>query len=853
MMRFYRLLLRLYPASFRAEYEAEMCAIFATRRRDENALMAGIRAVFDVLTTAPRVHADVCWQDLAWTLRTLRQSPGFTLTALTITALGLGATTAAFTLLDHVLLRPLPFPRPEQLMVLAQTAPRGNGRAAVTPPNYEDWRSMNKSFSSLGAYIGVPLPVNLSGQGEPARLDAWTVNAYVFPTLGVRPAVGRSLTAEDDRPGAPSVVMFSDELAGALFGGASNAVGRTIRLDNRPYTIVGVMPPGFAFPTREARLWTPLAGLPPTSWESRTNHMLGVIGRLRPDVSLEQARADLRVIAGQLERAYPKENDDVGADVRGMRDIIAPNSRLLVLAVFGGAFCVLLIACSNLANLLFARAMVRRQELAVRVAIGAGRERLVRQLLTESLALALAGGAIGLGLAALATPALAVLVPLGLPIRATPEMDWRVFGFAAALAVATSVVFGVGPAVRSLREADLNALRARAAIGGHMSRLRSALVIGEIVATVVLLIGAGLLIKAIWRVQQVDPGFKPEGVLTLRTAVPFRSTPDERRAFYSRVLSEARTLPGVKSAAYVSFVPLTFSGGNFPVTVPGVTAPSEEIQAHVRFVTPDFFAALGIPLLRGRDISERDNSTSPRVVVISQSLARRLWPGQDPIGREINHGTVVGAVGDVAVNGLEADSMPQVYLSAEQLPPDLVFYAPKDLVVRASGNPAALTPALRRIIREVKPEQAISDVRLLEEIVWSQTAPRRAQLRVLGAFAAIALLLAAVGIHGVLSYAVSTRTQEVGVRMALGAGRGNILLMFLRQGLKLGVGGIVIAMPLAYGVARGMTSLLFGVNPADPSIYGAAALLALIMTMTGSLRPTLRAARVDPAITIRTE
>jgi hypothetical protein len=270
-------------------------------------------------------------------------------------------------------------------------------------------------------------------------------------------------------------------------------------------------------------------------------------------------------------------------------------------------------------------------------------------------------------------------------------------------------------------------------------------------------------------------------------------------------------------------------------------------------VTPDSFAALGIPLLSGRDISDRDNSTAPKVVVISQSLARRLWPGQDPIGRQINHGMVVGVVGDVAVNGLEAGNLPQLYLSAEQMPPDMAFYAPKDLIVRGSGNPAALTPVLRWIIRELNPEQAISDVRSLEEIVWSQTAPRRAQLRVLGAFAAIALLLAAVGIHGVLSFAVSTRTQEVGVRMALGAGRGNILLMFLQQGLVLGVGGIVIAMPLAYGVARGMTSLLFGVSPADPSIYGAAALLALIMTVTGSLRPTLRAARVDPAITIRSE
>jgi len=847
-MRLYRLLLRLYPAWFRVEYEEEMCAVFAARRAQENPITLWCGSIVEILSNALGVHADVLRQDLRWTVRTMRESPGFALTAVSVIALGLGATTAAFTLLDHVLLRPLPFSHPEQLVTLYQTDfSNRNPRTGATPPNFLDWRTMNQSFSSLGAYVGILTPMNLSGQGDPVRLDAATLSFDVFRTLDVRPALGRSFTAEDDRPGAANVVILGNNVATSLFDRAGNAVGRTVRLDTRPYTIIGVMPPGFAFPWRDTALWIPLK-----TWDNRSNRMLVVLGRLRPDVPLPQARADLNRIAKQLERAYPRENAGVGIGAVEMQGDMSPQSRMLVVAVFGAAFCLLLIACTNLANLLFARAMVRKQEIAVRIAIGAARERLLRQLFTESLVLAIAGGALGLLLAVVATPSLGILVPGALPIGATPEVDWRVFAFVAVLTLGTSIAFGVGPAFRSSSVADLNALRTRFASGGRTDRLRAALVLAEVAGTVTLLVGAGPLMKEMWRVEDVDPGFRAGGVLTLRTALPIAMPADQRHEFYSRVLTGVQALPGVISTAYISFLPMTATFGNFVVTVPGMTM-AEETRAHTRFVTPGYFTALGIPLLRGRDVSGLDNTKTPPVAIISQSLAQRFWPGQDPIGRQINHGTVVGVVGDVSVRGLETASLPQVYLSWDQVPPGMAFYAPKDLVIRVSGDPMALAPAVRQIIHAANPEQAVSDVQLLEEIVSSQTASRRAQLNVLSAFATVAFLLAVVGIHGLLSFAVSSRTPEIGVRIALGARRGEILGMFLRQGLALGVAGVAIAVPLAYLAAQALTSLLFGVQPGDPLVYAAAALLALAMTAASSLRPAFRAASIDPAITIRIE
>jgi putative ABC transport system permease protein len=858
-MKAYRLLLLLFPASFRAEYGEEMCAVFAARRARENAFAVWIGAILDVLTNAFCLHADILWQDLRWTARVLAQSPGFTFTAVAVAALGMGANTAAFTLLDHVLLRPLPFAHPEQLVSVYQTEPaNGYGKLELSPPNYLDLRAMNKSFESFAAYS--TLAINLSGEGDPQRLNGANLGADVLRILGVQPALGRAFTAEDERNGTPDSVLLSDHLWRTVFSADPSVLGRTIRLDNDPYTIVGVMPATFAFPSPEAQLWLPLR-LSPFLPGERTNYYLHSIARLRKDVSLEQARADVTIAAAQLQRAYPKDNAGIGATAFAMRDVVSPQSRMLIVAVFGAAFCVLLIACSNLANLLLARAMTRRREIAVRIAIGAGRERLLRQLLTENLVLAATGGALGLLLAMFGTPWLARLVPDSLPVSGSPQVDLRVFAFAAAVTLPGSIAFGVGPALRACGRADMNALRGRSANGGRSDSLRSALVLAEVTGSVVLLICAGLLVKALWRVQGVNPGFRAEGVLTLETVLPMPkyNATAARERFYASVLSSARSLPGVSSAAYISFLPIAMGGGIWPVKLPGMSAEeASRARVSLRFVTPDFFKTLSIPLREGRDVSDSDTRTSPLIALVSESFAKRYWPDQDPIGRHLeivsSDRVVAGVVGDIAVRGLERSSEPQLYLPAQQVPDGaLPWYAPKDLVVRAAGNPLALAPALRRIIREADPEQAITDIRPLEEIVLGETATRQAQVRMLGAFAIIAFLLAAVGIHGLLSFSVSTRTQEVGVRIALGATRSDILGMFLRQGFVMGAAGVMLAAPGAYLAARAMTALLFGVEPGDSAIYAAAALLALGMTLAGSLRPALRAAGVDPAITIRAE
>jgi predicted permease len=820
-----------------------------------------VNGLFHRLADAIRANTRMLRQDLDWTLRSLRRSPGFTITAIFVAAMGIGANTAAFTLLDYVLLRPLPFTHPEQLVMLYQTQlANGYPRMVTSPANFEDWRTMSKGFDSVGSYTEVS--VNLSDQNNPQRLKGVSLTSDVLRVLDVKPAIGRAFNADDDRYGAAGVVLLSHALANSMFGGGPNALGRTIRLDDRPFNIVGVMPAEFAFPSREAQLWTPLQFEPAAFKDpaERGSLFVNVVARLRQGVSVEQAQAEMGLIGEQLARTYPKENEGAGATAVAMQDVISPQSRLLIIGVFGAAFCLILIACANLANLLFARFTSRKREIAIRIAMGAGRERILRQLLTENLVLGIAGGVVGLVLGAFATPLLAPLVPNALPINGVPEMNMRVFAFIAGLTLLTCVTFGVVPSLRAARQVDLNELRARSAVAGRSGRLRRALVLAEVVCTVVLLIGAGLLVRALWRVQSVDPGFRADNVLTLRTELPLPKYADvaTRAQFYSRVLTQARALPGVTSAAYISFLPMVFGGGIFPVGVPGAAAEGAPARATLRFVTPDFFTTLRIPLRRGRDVSDQDTLTAPPVVVISEGLAQRLWPGQDPIGQQLNvaflNRTGVGVMGDISTRGLERTGEPQVYLPAQQLPPDtLTFFAPKDLVVHTTGNAGALTPALRHIIHEADPEQSVSDVRLLEDVVLSQTESRRTQLHIVGAFTFIAFLLSAVGIYGMLSFAVLTRTQEVGVRLALGAKPGNILSMFLREGLVLGVLGLAVGVPLAYLAARGMGSLLFSVEPGDLPTYASASLLVLAMALIGSFGPAIRAARVDPAISLRGE
>jgi predicted permease len=863
-MLLYRLLLYLYPASWRAEYGAEMRSVFARRRREADGAFARIalwlEAVPDLLTNAVAVQSDVLRQDVRYAARALRRSPGFAVTAVAISAIGIGATTAAFTLVDHVLIRPLPFPHPDRLVKLREVDALTNRCCnEASPGNYRDWKRLSASYEAMGAYRG--LAVNLSGgHGEPQHIEGASLTAEVLPALGVQPALGRVFTEQDDRDSAPGTVILSYGLWREQFGGDPAAVGRAIELDNLPYTIVGVMPKDFYFPSREARLWTPMRW-PPDVFEDRRNTYIFPVGRLKDGVRIEQAQAEMRTIAAQLARAYPKELARVGIGVIRLRDDISDRSTLMLKVLLGAALCVLLIACTNLANLLLARAMVRNRELAVRTALGAGRERLVRQMLTESLLLSMTGGALGLLLAQNALPLLVRLTPVSLPIAEVPALDGRVLLFAALVTFATGIGFGILPALRTGTDAAAAMHEGgRSGMGGRRERLRSALVVAQVACSIVLLVGFGLLTRALRRIEGVDPGFRAEHILTLRTSLPMPQygTPEAREPFYRSVLDETRRIPGVSAAAYTSFLPVVMGGGIWPVEIAGHPEDlANRRTASLRFVTPGFFAAMGIPLLDGRDVSPADVHAARFIAVVSRSFVQRYWPNENPLGRHIDIGnrdrTIVGVVGDIRVRGKERPSEPQVYVSWQQSDAVSSWYAPKDLVVRAAGDPTALVASLRRIIREADPHQPISAVRPLAEIVETETAARRAQLAVLGAFGAIAFLLAAVGIHGLLAFAVSSRTQEIGVRVALGAQRRDIVNMTVRDGFRLAAMGIVTGLAFAYVAGRLLQSLLAGVTPGDPATFAAAAALSVAMAVAGSVLPALRALRVDPTTAMRAE
>ncbi len=859
-MNLYRWLLHVYPASFRTEYGEELCAVFATERREASGFgipVFWIGAILDVLFNALRVHLDIFLQDFRYTLRTLGRSPGFAVTAVVVAALGIGATTAAFTMVDHVLIRPLPFPDQDRLVNLYEDkGALGQHDWDIAPANFRDWKQGSSSFENLAAYFNGRS--NLVGEGEPQTVAAPELTVDMFATLGVQPLLGRFFTAADNRDSAPGAVVLSYGLWQTVFGGNADVLGRKVILDDGAYTVIGVMPRTFAFPTREAQLWKLLRFSPDAFADRNDNYLYGV-GRLKRGVSIQQARADLGAIAGRLAQAYPKELAQTGATVRLMHDDVSGQSLMMLKVLLGAALCVLLIACTNLANLLLARAMVRRKELAIRAAMGAGRERLVRQMLTESLFLALMGGAVGVMIAKLSLPLLAQLAPVYLPIVATPSMDLRVLLFAGLITCATGIVFGVIPAMRVFRS-DAMREGSRSGVGGRKERIRSILVVAEVTGSLVLLVCCGLLIRALWKIQAVDPGFRSEHVLTLRTVLPMpkyekRAT---REAFYRRVLTETLQLPGVTGAAYTSFLPMVMGGGIWPVEVQGHPEDiAKRRTASLRFITPGYFSVMSIPLVAGRDVSDSDTFEAPFVAVVSQSFVKRYWPDENSLGRHFNFGNydrvVVGVVRDVKVRGLERTNEPQVYLSYKQHEQVGLFYAPKDLAVRSSGDPLALAPAIRRIIHQTDPTQPVANVRTLDDIVELQTASRVVQVRVLGAFALIAFLLAATGIHGLLAFAVSSRTQEIGVRMALGARSGGILAMILRDGMVLAGAGIVLGVGLAYVAGRLLQSLLAGVKPDDLETFSAAILLSALMTLAGSLLPALRAMRVDPVTAIRME
>ena len=861
-MNFYRLLLHLYPSSFRAEYGEEMSAIFSLQLGQSSGVAAKcglcVSAFAEILLNAAMVHWEIARRDLFHSTRSLLRSPGFTITAILLVTIGIGANVAVFTLANFVLVRPLPFPQPERLMRVSEKHP-GYPRMELSPANYRDLIASSRSFTALAAYTSDSM--SLVGQGEPQRIDGAQVTPNLFAALEKPVLIGRYFNQEDGQAGAPGTVVLSYSLWQTAFGGDRDILGKAVSLDNERYTVIGVMPGDFRFPTRESLFWTAFR-FKEEDYQDRDDNMLLGIGRLKPGVSLSQARAELSLIAARLRQQYPKENEAVDLSVFALRDELSSEARLLLAGLCGAALCVLVIACANLANLLLARSLARQRDLSIRLSLGANRRNLLRHLLSESLLLGLAGGACATGVAIAALPLLSRLVPNALPVQQVPPVDLQTLSFALGLTLITIVAFGVAPALQASRGAGLSGLRAGVRTGGPGRHgARSALVVAEVIASVVLLVSSGLLIRALWRVQSVDPGFKTRGILSLRTALPFPKydNTSTRGQFYDKVLTDVRRLPGVTDAAYITALPMTWGGGIWPVEVNGSSQiRTAGTSASLRFVTPGLFSTLGIPIKLGRGVSESDTADRPYVAVVSESFVRRYWPKEQPIGRHFTFGfhdrEVIGVVGDIRARGLERTSEPQVYLSSQQVPEGQVtFYAPKDLVIHSSQPPEHLLPAIRQIIHAVDPEQPISNVRTMEEVMAGETESRTIQMRVLVVFTGVAIVLAGLGIYGLLAFTVSMRQQEFGIRLALGAGQGDIFKMVLVQGASLAVAGLLPGLALAYIAARLMESLLAGVRPADALTFSIAAALCLVTTLLGTLFPALRAVRADPTAIMRAE
>ena len=817
-------------------------------------------------------------QDVRFALRTLLKRPGFTLVAVLTLALGIGANSAIFSVVNAVVLRPLPYAAPERLVALwGDLNQSGFEELELSAPEYADFRARGAHvFEDVAAFnVG---GFNLTGAGEPERIQGVYATASLFPTLGVAPLRGRAYTAEEDRPGSDDVAVISHSLWRRRFGSDPAAVGKTVTLDGRPTTIVGVMPPDFRFPGHDTDVWKPAAfDADLLSPNNRGSHFLSAVARLRPGFTLGRAREEVAALA----RAQGEENRNTyprgfGASLRPLdEEVVGPSVRTSLFLMLFAVGALLLIACANVANLLLARAASRRKEVAVRTALGAGRARIMRQLLTESVLLSLAGGAAGLVLALWGVDLLVTLAPEGTPRVAEVGLDARVVAFTFGVSLLTGVVFGLAPALYASK-VDLNESLKEGGRGGtegaSRGRLRGLLVVGEFALALVVLACAGLLVRSFARVLEERPGFDARGVLTMRLVLPeskYKSY-DAHRAFYENLFARLRGLPGVEAVGANNLLPFNGSGGSRGFLIEGRPVPPGQPhpEEQLRFVTPGYFEALRVPLLRGRDLTERDVAGGTRVALVSRSMAERHWPGEEAIGKRFAYANIrrgsehapewieiVGVVGDVKHRGLDIDPRPEIYVPVYQplftnrpTPPLSLYVA-----VRTKGDPAALAPSVRREVAAVDPEQPLANVRTMEERVAGSVAERRFNMTLLGVFACVALALAAVGVYGVMAYAVARRTHEIGVRVALGAQRGDVVRLVLRQGMWLALAGVGCGVALAYAATRLMQGLLYGVSPTDPLTFAGVSALLAAAALLACLVPARRATKVDPMIALRYE
>ena len=797
--------------------------------------------------------------DLRYALRALARTPGFTLAVVLTLALGIGANSAIFSVVYGVLLRPLPYASPERLVVLYGRYPE-YGRTSTSLPDYRDWRDQSHSFEQLAArHKGTFV---LTVDGEPERVIADRVTANFFPTLGVRPAMGRGFLPEEDRAGGDDrVVVLSYGYWQRRFGGDPRVVGRQLQLSGHPWTVVGVAPQGFEY-GRAVDLWAPTRA--DTAMPRRAEY-LDLVGRLKPGVSVAQANADVAAVVRRLAEQYPESNGNLRSEVIGLHEDLVSSVRPGLLAFMGAVALVLLIACANVANLLLARAATRDREVAVRVALGAGRGRLIRQLLTESTVLALLGGVAGMAIASWAVAAIRAVGVQFLPRQAELGMNAPVVLFSVVLALATGLLFGLAPALRLTSGALHASLRegARGSTSGALARVRSALVLGEVAVAFVLLVGAGLLIRSFDRLTQVDLGFQPAGVLTYSVTFPGAQFRDARQLppLYQTVLERARALPGVRAVGVSADLPMsepsdiTFDVEGRPPRSMRPNAPPEDVQPFA--VTADYFNALRIPLRRGRLLLPTDGPTAPRVTVINEQMARQAFPGEDPLGKRITLGdvadasswmTIVGVVGNIAQAGVTAKPYSQLYASIMQSPSRVVYVS-----LRTDGAPARLVPAVRRMMREVAPDLVVNDVETLESLVARDIARPRLSVWLLGSFAAVALVLAAIGIYGVMSYTVAQRTREIGVRMALGADPAGVERLVVRQGMQPALIGVAVGLAGALAASRLIASLLYGVSALDPVTFALVPLFLATIALLATYLPARRATRVSPTVALQSE
>ena len=803
-------------------------------------------------------------QDLKYGLRMLAWNPGFTAVAVLTLALGIGVNTAIFSVVYAVLLRPFPYKDPNRLVIVWEQNPsRGWTTNIVSAANFLDWRRQNKVFTDMVAVD--PTSFNLAGAGEPIEIGGEQVTANLFSLLGVQPVRGRGFQPEDDRPGSAPVAMVSYGLWQRRYGGDPGLIGRPITLDGRSYPVVGIMPPNFSdvyttFFKTNAQVW--ISGLD-LSDPVRIDHRFLVLARLKPGVTLSRAQSEMDTIASRIENQYP-ENKGWGVQVISVRDQVVGYVSPALKVLMGAVAFVLLIACVNLANLLLSRSAAREREVAIRAALGANRTRVVRQLLTESLLLAAFGGALGLLLASWGINSLLALAPADTPGIDSVGLNAQVLGFTLLVTVATGLLFGLVPAL-GMSKPDLNASLKESSRGSteglRSYRLRGFLVAAEFSLAFVLVIGAGLMVKTLIRLGQFSLGFNPDHVLTMRIPLrgPQYNSYRSQAEFFQRVLARVEALPGVQSASVASGLPLVNHAGMGFVTAEDPNpAPELMPDANYLVIAPQYFQAMGIPLREGRAFSDGDTESSQRVVIVNEELVRRNWPGQDPIGKRLRTGmddkmpwlTVVGVAANVRTMGPDVAFEPELYIPYTQYP---WLLGPRLLVVRTAVDPWAIVSSIRREVLTLDKNQPVSDIRSLDQIAGESAAQRRFLMVLLGIFATLALILAGVGIYGVLAYSVAHRTHEIGIRMALGAARSDVLKLVLAQGFRFALFGVLGGLAGALLLTRVLASLLFGVSPTDPATFALVTTLLALVAFLACYIPARRATRVDPMVALRYE